>query len=621
MSLTVAAVDPLFIAFQQVLAGRYSLDRELGRGGMGIVYLAREVHLDRLVAIKMLPPERASDPSLRERFLREARLAARLSHPNIIPIHSVEEIAGFVFFVMAFIEGETLEHRVRSRGPIAAGEAVRVLREVAWALAYAHGEGVVHRDIKPENILLEAASGRVLVADFGIAGISGDSDGGGIAGTPEYMSPEQALGQAVDARSDLYGLGATAFFMCSGRLPFNGATTTEILARHVTEDPPHLTSIVATVPRKVATLVDRCLAKDPSNRPDSARVLAEGLTVALEKRRELPAALRAFVKRQARLNGGGTLIALVGLFSSAISIASAFGGQAGWATVALGATLLPFGYFVVAARRLMALGFDYADIGPAFRRELEQASEELSVTRQVRRGRLEQALEVGARVAGFAGAATLAAGLTGMLGGSAITYGALSMGAGMLGALGLIHLKGRYEDVDTGFWSKVWLGRTGRAAFAIAGKLLGSRVRPAPVTHRPTELALGMAAEQLFASLSSEVRSSLGDVPARLRHMQDAARRLRERRDELQQALGETSADDDSAFADLRAMLDQVQAKLADTVTALETIRLDLLRLHAGSVSVERLTTQLAMVIDLSNEVDRLVTARDEVERAARTLG
>ncbi len=621
MRLATTPVDPLFIAFQQALAGKYSLDRELGRGGMGIVYLAREVHLDRLVAIKMLPPELASDQTLRDRFLREARLAARLSHPNIIPIHAVEEIGGFVFFVMAFIDGETLQHRVRTRGPLPAGEAVRVLRDVAWALAYAHGEGVVHRDIKPENILLESSTGRVLVADFGIAGIAGDDDIGVVTGTPDYMSPEQALGKPVDARSDLYSLGTTAFFMCSGRLPFEGGTTTELLARHITEAPPQLSGVVSTVPRKMALLVDRCLSKDPARRPGTAQALAEELNASLEQRRELPAALRAFVKRQARLNGGGTLIACLALFPAAITAGSLYGADAGWVTLGVGGLVLPFTYFVVAARRLMALGFAHADIGPAFRRELEQASEELSVTRQVRRGRLEQALEVGARVAGFAGAATLAAGLTGMLGGSAITYGALSMGAGMLGALGLIHLKGRYEDVDTGFWSKVWLGRTGRAAFAIAGKLLGSRVRPAPVTHRPTELALGMAAEQLFASLSSEVRSSLGDVPARLRHMQDAARRLRERRDELQQALGETSADDDSAFADLRAMLDQVQAKLADTVTALETIRLDLLRLHAGSVSVERLTTQLAMVIDLSNEVDRLVTARDEVERAARTLG
>src|SRR5580704_171285 len=160
------SIDPLFLAFQLALAGRYSIDRELGRGGMGIVYLAREVHLDRLVAIKLLPPERSDDPSLRERFLREARLAAKLSHPNIIPIHAVDEVDGFVFYVMAFIDGETLAHRVRTRGPLPSYDGVRVLRETAWALAHAHSHGLVHRDVKPDNILLEAGTGRVLVADF-----------------------------------------------------------------------------------------------------------------------------------------------------------------------------------------------------------------------------------------------------------------------------------------------------------------------------------------------------------------------------------------------------------------------------------------------------------------------
>src|SRR3954462_6637256 len=148
------APDPLFLAFQLALAGRYSIDRELGRGGMGVVFLAREVHLDRMVAIKLLPPEKA-DPALRERFLREARLAAKLSHPNIIPIHSVEEVSGYVFYVMAYIDGQTLTDRIRERGPLAGSEGARVLREIAWALAYAHEQGFVHRDVKPDNILME----------------------------------------------------------------------------------------------------------------------------------------------------------------------------------------------------------------------------------------------------------------------------------------------------------------------------------------------------------------------------------------------------------------------------------------------------------------------------------
>src|SRR5216110_2405579 len=163
------SVDQLFLAFQEAVAGRYSLERELGRGGMGVVYLAREVRLDRLVAIKLLPPELAAHAKLRERFVREARTAARLSHPYIVPIHAVDEAGSFVFYVMAYVDGETLAQRVASRGPLPPHDATRVLREVAWALAYAHSQGIVHRDIKPANILLERGTGRAMVTDFGIA--------------------------------------------------------------------------------------------------------------------------------------------------------------------------------------------------------------------------------------------------------------------------------------------------------------------------------------------------------------------------------------------------------------------------------------------------------------------
>src|SRR5687768_13948384 len=147
------APTPEFLLLQPVVAGRYSLERELGRGGMGVVFLARDVALERPVALKLLPLSFALDPEPRERFLREARTAAKLSHPNIVPIHAVEERGDVVYFVMTFVDGETLGQRVRRAGPLAASQATRVVQEVAWALAYAHGRGVVHRDIKPDNIL------------------------------------------------------------------------------------------------------------------------------------------------------------------------------------------------------------------------------------------------------------------------------------------------------------------------------------------------------------------------------------------------------------------------------------------------------------------------------------
>src|SRR5918993_2551503 len=200
-----------FLDLQAALAGEYSLQRELGRGGMGIVYLARDVQLDRVVAIKVLPPPLAESTASRERFVREARTAAGLSHPHIVPIHRVGEAGGFVFFVMSYVEGETLGERLRRQGPLPPAEASRVLREVAWALAYAHGRGVVHRDVKPDNILLEARTGRALVTDFGIAHGGDDpgiaTDPGKITGTAHFMSPEQAAGAPIDGRSDIYALG------------------------------------------------------------------------------------------------------------------------------------------------------------------------------------------------------------------------------------------------------------------------------------------------------------------------------------------------------------------------------------------------------------------------------
>src|SRR5512138_760793 len=212
---------------ERVLNANYELDREIGRGGMGIVYKARDRRLKRLVAIKVLPPELAFRAEIRTRFLREAETAAQLSHPNIVPIYSVDERDGIVYFVMALVEGENLAARLHTSGALSPGEARRILLEVAHALAYAHERGVVHRDIKPDNILLQTGDGRVMVTDFGIAravteGADSRLTATGMAiGTPAYMSPEQSTGdRQIDGRSDLYSLGVVGYQMLTGDPPF-----------------------------------------------------------------------------------------------------------------------------------------------------------------------------------------------------------------------------------------------------------------------------------------------------------------------------------------------------------------------------------------------------------------
>jgi predicted Ser/Thr protein kinase len=270
------------------LDGRYRLERELGRGGMGVVYLARELNLDRAVALKVLPPELATSGELRERFLREARTAALLSHPNIVPIHHAGEASGFAFFAMGFVDGENLAEHLRARGRLSPHDTVRVLREAAWALAYAHARGVVHRDVKPENIMLERATGRVLVTDFGIARderVTSLTEQGRVLGTVHYMSPEQATGDALDGRSDLYSLGVVGFLALTGRLPFTADAPGAVLVMHATRAAPRVREAAADVPEALARVIDRCLAKSPEERFATGEALADALTTALESDR------------------------------------------------------------------------------------------------------------------------------------------------------------------------------------------------------------------------------------------------------------------------------------------------------------------------------------------------
>ena len=283
-----------FPALAQALHGQLHVRGEIGRGGMGVVYLALDVPLDRLVALKVLPPTLAADPVTRERFVREARTAARLAHPNIVPVYRADAAGDTAFFAMAYVDGESLADRLRERGALPPADAVPVLRDAAYALAYAHARGVVHRDVKPENILLERATRRTLVTDFGIArhadGPSTQADpatrltqDGHLLGTLHYMSPEQVSGAPVDGRSDLYALGVVAYQVLSGRLPFEGLPAMAVLVAHATRPAPPLSTVAPDVPAALAEVVDRCLAKAPEARYATGEALADALVDALER--------------------------------------------------------------------------------------------------------------------------------------------------------------------------------------------------------------------------------------------------------------------------------------------------------------------------------------------------
>ncbi len=275
---------PLVQRLKDALGESYTIEGEIGRGGMGVVYRARDERLHRRVAIKVLPPELAFQQEIRERFTREAQTAARLAHPHIVPIHDVGDGSGLVYFVMGLVDGESLAARIRRRGKLPAEEARRIMKETADALSAAHAVSVIHRDIKPDNILLEGTRGRVMVTDFGIAkalsaGSGATLTGVGVAiGTPSYMSPEQAAGERdIDGRSDLYSLGVVSYQMLTGELPFTAPTVAGILMKQITEPAPVLHETHPDIPEDLSLAVSRCLEKDPENRWSTADQLRRSL--------------------------------------------------------------------------------------------------------------------------------------------------------------------------------------------------------------------------------------------------------------------------------------------------------------------------------------------------------
>ena len=582
-----SAAPPELLTLQQVVAGRYSIHRELGRGGMGIVFLARDVALERLVAIKLLPPHLADDEQMRARFVREAKTAARLSHPNIVPIHSVEEHGDIVFFVMGFVDGETLTQRVRRTGPLSARDGSKLLQELAWALAYAHSAGVIHRDVKPDNVLIDRASARAILTDFGIARVidSASAGLGEIVGTAQFMSPEQAAGGPVDRRSDLYSLGVTAFYALTGRLPFDSPTLVGFLGKHLTEPAPPLATVRDGLPPKLAAAVDRCLAKNPADRFATGEEMADVIGDARAANVEIAPMVRAFLRDRTRMGYE------VGLLYTAVLVLGAFTHEpfvraAGPLSLLAIASVVRLFY---TARGLLAAGHSFEDVRVAL--QLEAAAQQAERVIPNR------------------------------------TTGALWRQAAL----------SRWLD-------RLWQGRMGRWFFKAAA-LLGPTGRGrrrdavddgrAPAENAlgtldvvaPTEVALLRASEDLFDALPREVRAQLGDGRTVIGRLRGRIAALRTREEEFAAAIaqagqsyassGGTTAAVGQALVDRRAeltnTLENARREAAServlAVAALENIHLQLLRLRTGLATPAQLTADF----EAAQAVERQISGMIEV--------
>jgi serine/threonine protein kinase len=258
--------------------GPYEISEVIGRGGMGVVLKGFDAELNRYVALKVLAPQWAASGAARRRFAREAQAAAAVVHEHVVAIHSVNSAGGLPYLVMRFVPGDSLERRIRREGPLEVREILRIGMQTAAGLAAAHAQGLVHRDVKPANILLERDVQRVLITDFGLARAVDDASltqSGVVAGTPQYMAPEQAQGQPIDHRADLFSLGGVIYAMCTGHSPFRAEMTLAVLRRICESKPRPIREINPEIPDWLAEIVDRLLEKDPQDRFQSAEEVAD----------------------------------------------------------------------------------------------------------------------------------------------------------------------------------------------------------------------------------------------------------------------------------------------------------------------------------------------------------
>lgn len=601
---------------QLALGDGYLVERELGQGGMGTVFLARDLALERQVAVKALSPELAGQPQLRERFLRETRIVAGFSHPNIVPVHAVVDDGRLLLFVMGYVDGETLSQRVRRGGPLNAPALARMVQELAWALSYAHGRGVVHRDVKPDNVIIERSTGRALLTDFGTARATSEASQltslGEVVGTPHYMSPEQAAGEQVDGRSDLYALGVTAFFAATGRLPFDAPTTQAILAMQITQPAPLVEDLRPDLPLALSAAIDRCLAKEPDARFESGEALVNVLEPVRATAPVVAPAVRQFLAE-----GEQSLRALVivGVGLSALIArlaATADADLAALVVVGLTSLLGLLRGLIVRARLLLKLGHRYSEVRAA---AVNAAADRAAAHAALRADPEERHRRRRQRVVHLA---TLLVGLSliwltfsrlrstnpdgshsvGTLGTTLSITGLSLLGFTVVSAL---TEPGRTSPLQRlGVW--LWQGPFGRIAFRLASRELPASVARAAVSQG----SVVASPLDVLQSLPRASRRRLRSVRRGLIQLEAILEALRSRQRELDLALAEAHQTDpgiSGAEPSGRRVAIVEELTTARRATAEQMVRL-LESRDAVRLQLLRFRTGLGSPADVQRELD-----------------
>jgi serine/threonine-protein kinase len=494
------------------------------------------------------------------------------------------------------VAGRTLGQRVREQGPLRPEEAARILREVAWALGYAHAQGVVHRDVKPDNILLEEPAGRALVSDFGIAQVA-EADpisGAHRAGTRGFMSPEQALGEPLDGRSDLYALGLVGVYALTGRGVAEGEDARDALG---------------VAPGWLRSALSRCLESSPDDRFADAAMLGEAIAPQSIAAPELPPVIRIWLTRTQPLVVAATLWTLFTGIGATVMAFRWLAGDSGPGDLIRQLFLMAGPWVVLGlarvfeTRRALTAGYDLTDFRAATAmeaaRKREEFAYELAGTNLI--GRIARTLSLSAVVSLLAFALLEGTGVISL--GNYVTNRVaigLALTAAASGVVGIIS-PGRWytRDLRSDLSAQFWKSRFGAWVVKLSGWGLGRRARAADAVHRATEVLLGDELEALYDGLPAEVRRGLTEVPGTIKRLTASAESLRGQV-EAARALGQAA--------------DREQSRMMEAVAALETLRVGLLRLRAGTVSIEGFTTDLDAVREVGDQVDRLVAARAELE-------